>query len=407
MADRKRNIRMDPLVYRILKPALKTVLGRLLNVKVEVPDEISSLEPPYLIIANHQGFWDPFLIGMYLNHPVFFITSDAVFRSRFFNLALKFLGAIPKTKAKSDIDALKHILDIKKQGQIIGLFPEGRRTWDGASMPLVLSTSKLVRMLKVPVVCVKFKGGYFSHPRWGRSLRRGELRMEYSMVLSAEKLSKMRVAEIHRVIADAVRHDEHAWQSGARIAYRGRKLAENIEQFLFACPVCKSIGKISSGGNRFSCGGCGRIWEVDEYQQFKGLNGEPVYRNGTEWNSWQLDYLKEYLENGVGNGDLLLTDTGLIFHTGYKSRIPEFFAKGRMELYAETLRIIDDEETVLSLFGLDELSGINIQNREVFEFYHDNVLYTVNDAVKRFCSFKWLKAFEILQKEKITRFHAD
>ena len=115
------------------------------------------------------------MAGIYIKHQIFYIASDAVFRSLFFKFLVQLLGAIPKTKAQSDIDALKNIIRIKEDGNIIGIFPEGRRTWDGVTLPLVYSTSKLIRMLKVPVVTVVFKGGFFSQPRWGFHIQKGKI----------------------------------------------------------------------------------------------------------------------------------------------------------------------------------------------------------------------------------------
>ena len=407
MGRKKQNINMNPIAYLILKPLLRFILGRMFNVEPVIPDEVKKLKPPYLLLANHQGFWDPFLLGMYLEHPVFFLTSDAVFRSRFFKFVLRFLGAIPKTKAKSDIDALKNIIDIKERGQIIGIFPEGRRTWDGVTLPLVFSTSKLVRMLKVPVVSVVFDGGFFSQPRWGKEIRKGRVRMIYKKVLSGDELKSMKINDIHRTLADSIYHDEVQQQMSERIEYRGSRIAENIEQFIFACPVCRQIGRISSEGRSFSCSGCGRIWEIDNFQEIRGANGDGVFNNVRDWNRWQLEHLESALGEAKSAGEVLLADENIVFHTGYKSRVPVLLTRGGMRLTASELEIFDRRGNAVKSLNVDELSGINIQNKEVLEFYYQGVLYTVRDNKKRFSSYKWLKALEFLQQDKMKQFEAD
>ena len=147
MAEKRRISRVNPLAEVIVKNALKAIFKKIFNVKPNMSDEVYNLKPPFVLIPNHQGFWDPFLAAVYFKDPVYYITSDAVFRSRLFGFLLNFLGAIPKTKSQSDLDALKNIFEIKEDGRSIGIFAEGQRTWDGLTLPVIKSTSKLIRML--------------------------------------------------------------------------------------------------------------------------------------------------------------------------------------------------------------------------------------------------------------------
>jgi 1-acyl-sn-glycerol-3-phosphate acyltransferase len=407
MAKKKKDITVHPVAYRIIVPTLKRWFEKSFNLKAEIPEDIMNLNPPYLLLANHQGFWDPFMAGIYLKHPVFYITSDAIFRSAFFKFILSFLGAIPKTKAQSDIDALKNIIAIKGRGNIIGIFPEGRRTWDGVTLPLVYSTSKLIRMLKVPVITVLFKGGFFSQPRWGFNIQKGEVLMEYKKLFSGEEVASMKVADIHRKLADSLHHDEIEYQKVRRIEYRGVKTAEFIEQFLFACPSCSTIGKLRSGGRKFYCDHCGEGWEINTYQEITGIKGETIYNNTRDWNRWQLKLLESMLDEAKNNGSILMEDKGLLFHTGFKSRRLKLLAKGSMTLTVEKIDMYDTGGQLILSAPLPGLSGLNIQNREVLDFYYEGKLYTVRGIKKRFSAYKWLKALEHIQQERMKRFEAE
>ena len=84
MAKKKGSIRVNPVAEKIVKSGLKIVFKKLFNVKLNMPSEVAALKPPFVLLPNHQGFWDPFLAGVYFKPPVFYITSDAVFRSRLF-----------------------------------------------------------------------------------------------------------------------------------------------------------------------------------------------------------------------------------------------------------------------------------------------------------------------------------
>ena len=400
---RKKKIISNPLIVLIVKSALKVILRRMLNIKLNLPAEIARLEPPYLLLANHQGFWDPFAAGIYLKGDIFFITSDAVFRSRLFSFLLKFLGAVPKTKSQSDLDALKYIFEIKDRGRSIGIFPEGQRTWDGCTLPLIQSTAKLVRMLKLPVVTAVLKGGFFTHPRWGVSIRKGRLTIDYRMLLSGEECAGMKISEIHRVLTEALEHDEIEYQKKEQIRFSGGRHAENIEQFIFACPGCREHSGFSSEGSRFQCRSCGKEWIIDDFQVISPAGGEGGFDNLRDWNRWQLDFLRESLDRDYGTGKTLIEDAGVVFHTGYRSKRLTLLSEGSVRLDSSHLYLLNSAGTELLKAPIEEITGMNIQNREVLDFYHRNILYTIRDKERRFSSYRLMNAVDYIQREKLRK----
>ncbi|MBI9103105.1 MAG: 1-acyl-sn-glycerol-3-phosphate acyltransferase [Spirochaetales bacterium] len=413
MAKRNKEIKVNQWAYRCLKPIVKLVISKIFKLEPEMPEEVKKLKPPYLLMPTHQGFWDPFMAAFYIHRPVFFITSDAVFRYPVFKFFVQLVGAIPKTKAKSDIDALKNIIRIKEKGGVIGIFPEGRRTWDGTTLPLVYSTSKLIRMLKIPVVTLVFKGGFLSQPRWGTKIQRGKVKMEYKLLFTEEDLKGAKADEIHRKLADALNFDEIEYQRKANIRFSGKNSAENIEQVIFTCPSCKEIGSIYSEGRTVCCRNCGYKVKQNDYLFFEQLERDLIFDNIRDWNKWQLEHLEKYLEEHhkpempEERSRECLRDGGLLVSTGYKIQKLKALCQGSLVLYNETLVIEDETATEVKTFSVHELSGINVQNREILEFYHDNTLYSIKSREKKVSAYKWIKALEYLQKDKVAQFQAD
>ena len=413
MAGKRREVRINQWAYRCLKPVLKLIINGIFNLKPHMPEEVRKLKPPYLLMPNHQGFWDPFMAAFYIHKPVFFITSDAVFRYPFFKFIVQLVGAIPKTKAKSDIDALKNIIRIKDQGGVIGIFPEGRRTWDGVTLPLVYSTAKLIRMLKIPVVTLVFKGGFLSQPRWGFHIQRGRVELDYNLLFTSEDLKGMKVDEIHRKLADGLRFNDIEYQKKEMIRFKGSRAAENIEQVLFACPSCGEIGGIYSKDRTIGCRNCGYKVIYNNYLLFEEKEGELKYDNIRDWNRWQTEHLETYL-NGKHDPDHpaermeeSIRDGDLIFSTVRKTQRLKKLFTGSMVLNNETLIFEDESGKEVMEFQLTGLSGINIQNKELLEFFSSNTLYVIRSPKKRFCAYKWLKAMEHLRKGKVASFQAE
>ena len=406
MAKKREKITMNSWFYNTVKPILRIWLEKQFNLEASIPKEVKNLEPPYLILPNHQGFWDPFMAGIYINHKIYYIVSDAVFRSPFFKILMQLVGAIPKTKAQSDIDALKNIIRIKERGDIIGIFPEGRRTWDGVTLPLVYSTSKLIRMLKIPVVTVVFKGGYFSQPRWGFHIQKGKVLMDYKILFSGNELKTMKVDEIHRQLADALDFDEVEYQKEAAVEFRGKKTAEYLEQVLYTCPSCLAIGTMYSKGKNFACTECSYELEYNFLRNFESTKNDVIFNNIRDWNRWQNEKLYIRLDSAVMNEEVFILDKDLVFHTGYKSSKLKYLTSGSLSLTSETLLIKDSTGKIIKSFSLDQITGLNIQNKERLEFYHESTMYTIKGKTKRFSAYKWLKALEYLLKDKTLQFQA-
>ena len=408
MVKMKKKIKSNPWFYNTVKTLLRLWFEYQFNLEAEIPDEVKRLKPPYLILPNHQGFWDPFMAAVYLKKPVYYIASDAVFRSPFFKFLMENLGAIPKTKAQSDIDALKNIFEIRDRGDIIGIFPEGRRTWDGVTLPLVYSTSKLIRMLKVPVVTVVFKGGFFSQPRWSFHIQKGKVTMDYKILFHGDEVKSMKVSDIHSKLAKALSFDEIEYQKEVNVTYKGKKPAEFLEQVLYTCPSCHTIGTMYSDKNMLSCKECGYELEYTALRNFISKKNDVVFNNIRDWNSWQQENLYTYLEKSDLEGKEILRDNELIFQTGFRSERPRYLTSGSLSLVkhksGDILYIRDSTGKEIKSFLLTKLSGLNIQNKERLEFYHENIMYTIKGRLKRFSAYKWLKALEYLVKDKTSQF---
>ncbi|MGB9781697.1 MAG: lysophospholipid acyltransferase family protein [Moorellaceae bacterium] len=115
-------------------------------------------EGPVIVVANHRSLWDPVAVGVAVPRQVRFMAKEELFRIPGLGFLLRALGAYPVKRGKSDRAALQASLDILRQGQVVGLFPEGTRVrgrelgrfYGGAAL-LALKTG-------APLVPVALKG---------------------------------------------------------------------------------------------------------------------------------------------------------------------------------------------------------------------------------------------------------
>jgi 1-acyl-sn-glycerol-3-phosphate acyltransferase len=374
-------------------------LIRKYNIVAKNRELIKTLEPPFLVLSNHCCVVDPFVLYTYMPGTMYWITTDAPFRRPVVRLLLNNVGCIPKAKAISDSEPVWQLMNVKKGNGVIGIFPEGQSSHDGHTLPLIYSTSKLIKLLKIPILIVNVEGTYFTIPRWAKHHRKGKAAIHFKEVIPADFIKQSSVDDIHARISAAVEHDEFEYQRGKMIEYKGDALAENLEEALFVCCGCRSIATVNSKGDTFTCSKCGYSVSYNVYGFFEPLSGEMKFDTVRAWNDWQLDFLKEYLQTKVKekSDGPLIEDNNARVMTGYRTQKLKEFHTGRIVLYRDRM-VLDPDKGVPFEFPISEIEGINTQDQERMEFYHKNVLYRFSFDSRRSSIYKWVRALELLQE---------
>lgn len=156
-----------------------------------------------LIVANHQSFYDPPLVGCAIHWRAFtFLARASLFRSRFGG-ALRRVNALPIKDGEGDIRAIRDIIERLKKGEAVVIFPEGSRTFDGAMQPFREGAALIVRRAKCPVIPVAVEGVYDAWPRTQKLPTIGRrVAVMYAEPIQPEDLGKDINDTIERVIDD-------------------------------------------------------------------------------------------------------------------------------------------------------------------------------------------------------------
>ena len=395
---KKRTLTPKKWFVWLVKPNILSFLRRRYNITVIHNEEVKDLEPPFIMVGNHVNFWDPFFLHMDISPTIQYIASDNVFRTKVLGTVMRLLGSIPTSKFRSDLATIAQVLRIVKRRGVVGVFPEGRRTWDGQTLWHVPTVSKLIHKLKLPVIGVIIKGGYLSSPRWARHIRRGKIELEYKLVFTPEELASISAEECHALLEERIYHDDMEWQRERMIPFAGKSLAEYIESTLFACPKCKDLASIHSSGDTGECKTCGYSFRHNQYGFLEAINGPLVFNTVHDWNEWQVEYLKEYLYSQNDPEKVLLEDGPAILLRGYRTRPLKRINTGRAYL---TLQGVEFHTTIGKrfFFPIEEIMGENVQMGEKFEFYHQTTLFRLDFINPRVSSYKWYQAVFLLHQK--------
>lgn len=123
-----------------------------------------------LIVANHQSYMDPPLIGMPVRQRhLDYVARIGLFESRWFGVFIGALNATPiRDQGGGDVGAMRLILGRLAEGRAVVIFPEGSRTHDGAIHEFKRGAAVLLKRSRCPVIPVAVEGCFDAWPRFRR-----------------------------------------------------------------------------------------------------------------------------------------------------------------------------------------------------------------------------------------------
>lgn len=156
-----------PTTYRI-GAALSRHIGRVFfRVRYEGIENVPATGGG-ILAPNHVSFLDPMLIACRVERPMVFIAHELFFTKRFLGTWLRQAGGFPVASGGESTGAIREVLRELKAGRLLGMFPEGTRSWDGDLLPAMAGVGLLVAATDVPVIPVYVDGAYAAWPRHRR-----------------------------------------------------------------------------------------------------------------------------------------------------------------------------------------------------------------------------------------------
>ena len=358
--------------YQLLVQLFIALLKKVYNISAHIPPEVKNINEPYLLLANHYGRYDPFIISDFILKKPNFISSDAILRDSTIGRIFKGLGAIPKKKGIRDTHVIREILKVIKEGGSIALFPEATRTWSGETHFIDPSIAKLIKLLNVPVIIAKMKGAYAFDPRWARPLRRAKVEIDYTLAITKKQMLSLEEDEIMNIIYKSLSHDDIAYQRENKALIKSNCRAEYIERIIFQCPECKRFDGFNSSRNQFGCNSCNYYLEVDLYGFFKSNEYPVPFDNPKDWLEWQnknfVDWVLNRLKDPADNLLFKAVDMNIQIAEGQGAMVNK--GVGVISFYPDRINIVyrKGEE---NLFHKD-ISSLSPQFKERIELlYHD------------------------------------
>ncbi len=113
------------MVYALTKIILFPLFKLFYRFRAEGQEHVPA--GPVVLVANHQSYLDPIVVGLALSRQVYFVAKEELFQVPFFGWFIRQLHAFPLKRGGADRQALRTSLAHLKADRLVLIFPEGTR----------------------------------------------------------------------------------------------------------------------------------------------------------------------------------------------------------------------------------------------------------------------------------------
>jgi len=121
-----------------------------------------------VVAANHPSYLDPVLLSLQVARPIRFMAWDGLFKVPLLGTVIRAFGAFPvDTRRGLGRDAYAKARDLVRAGEVVGIFPEGKRSRAGwMEQSLREGAARLALETEAPLVPATITGAYRAWPHY-------------------------------------------------------------------------------------------------------------------------------------------------------------------------------------------------------------------------------------------------
>jgi 1-acyl-sn-glycerol-3-phosphate acyltransferase len=173
--EKKKYYLTDTPQRRALVATIRSLFKLVMKMEV-VGLENFPRQGPVILAANHVTNFDVFPMQFAQPRPIFFMGKAELFKNPLLDLFLRNLSGFPVNRGEKDLWAMRHAAKVLKHGQVLGMFPEGKRSRGKGLAVAKTGVARLAIETDCPIVLTAVTG---SDKFFKRFPRRARVRIEF------------------------------------------------------------------------------------------------------------------------------------------------------------------------------------------------------------------------------------
>ena len=173
--------------YRFVRTVVRALVTSLGGVTVTGAENIPTTGP-VILASNHRAHVDPPYLSLITRRQIYFMGKEELFHVPILRQIITGVGAFPVKRGVPDRSALKHAVNLLKEGRVVLIFPEGTRSEDGALRAAEKGFALIARQTDAAIVPVAIEGTEAMLPKGKARIRRARVRVTVGPPLTAQSI---------------------------------------------------------------------------------------------------------------------------------------------------------------------------------------------------------------------------
>ena len=370
--------------YQLIYKIVRSLVPLLLHKYGFRTNRINKKDEPYLVVANHLTEVDMLMVADAFPEYMYFVAGEHLLRTKAGPKMKWAQDPIFTYKGAPSIDTMREVIRTIKAGHNVMIFPEGSRSFNGETARLDNGIAKLVKIAGCALVTYHIEGGYFVAPRWAYTTRTGPMKGNIVNIYSSDEIKKMSRDELTHCINKDIYENAYETQRRNMYPYKGKRLAEGLENYLVKCSCCGSFDSMVTEGDRFRCTECGQSGRYTEqgFLEGEGLRFDSVY----DWGLWTENETCEYIRSFEDEGPVF-SDTDVVLYEVLPDHSRIDLTSGKIKGYKNRLEIENE------VFAFEDISGMDML------YFGRTLVFTFNKrhlaiTGERYHAIKYQKLFD-------------
>lgn len=159
-----------------------------------------------ILASNHASYVDPFFVGLGVVRRINYLAKKELFSNSITSYFLKNLfRVIPIDREQMDRSTLKTIYSYLRSNEILLMFPEGTRSFDGRLQEAKIGIGMIAYNTQVPIIPVYISGSHKILPRDAKRVHLKQCSVYFGPPVSLDEFYKQQKSkELYKTISENI-----------------------------------------------------------------------------------------------------------------------------------------------------------------------------------------------------------